>query len=669
VNEHVVSAGPEQPGIVAQLRDVAAACEQTAAGDRFIGDREVLVWARGRLAEATVACRELAAALGTDSTLATEPADSSRFRAADVVVEIARQLQPLLRQATVPAGSGGRDAEPGRLAERRDEADALTARLRQLAADAARLIPRADARTETGAREISRHRLAGHSAALREAAALLQAATQDALALAHPDPAAVSLAEMAVQIRAHDTELREWSTRHPDPADQLLAVGRLVDEHDQAHDSGDEADGFAAAGTVLPAAAPGADVAVTEQDGQAGQDAAPAWARPLVDETANWLLTSYTSEASRTTAANALGIPRAEQLWRGAPTRNAPGAPNPLTFFPWCQRAGVNPLAEMSRDRLREWLGAQQAAGVPAGTRKTRLGYVSAFYREMRLRGKTSFEVPAALPRTERGRLGVLRPPVENPTVAFTLPQVRALRVAARTYRGRGPLVTRDLVTLRHAAMVDLLTTTGIRADELGSAERSDLRRTGPDGRPALHIHGKGAKNRWVRITAVAQESLDAYLAARDAHEAGTELTVGGQVGGKPAATPLLATTSGARLGDEQIARILRSLCASLLLVAAASGSSTMRAHAAALRPIAETIHPHSARHFYARVAEAHGVHIRQIAADLGHSSVAVTEAYLAAADTLENSAAPVLADLITAGEELTLTPIFADVHQSETRF
>lgn len=76
---------------------------------------------------------------------------------------------------------------------------------------------------------------------------------------------------------------------------------------------------------------------------------------------------------------------------------------------------------------------------------------------------------------------------------------------------------------------------------------------------------------------------------------------------------------------------------------------------------IADTIHPHSARHFYARVAEAHGVHIRQLAADLGHSSVAVTEAYLAAADTLENSAAPVLADLITAGEELALQPAFTD--------
>ncbi|WP_143264058.1 hypothetical protein [Amycolatopsis kentuckyensis] len=57
------------------------------------------------------------------------------------------------------------------------------------------------------------------------------------------------------------------------------------------------------------------------------------------------------------------------------------------------------------------------------------------------------------------------------------------------------------------------------------------------------------------------------------------------------------------------------------------------------------------------RVAEAHGVHIRKIAADLGHSSVDVTEGYLAAADTLEGSAAPVLADPIAAGDELALIP------------
>ncbi|SFW11379.1 site-specific integrase [Amycolatopsis australiensis] len=640
--------GPAEPEIAVRLRAAAADCDH-AAGATAAG------WVRERLAAAAAACRDLAAALGTDPTLATEPADSGRLRAVELVLELTRQLHTLLHP--------GPDGEVQD--ERRADADELAARLDALARGAARLVPRADARSETGAREISRRRLVGQAVALREAAQLLQTAAEAALAVEHPDPVAVSLAAMAVQIRAHAHDLTSWASRHPDPAAQLLAGARPVDEHGHAVDiderpGDDAADGFAAAGTVLAAEPPGTGLAAPAEPEE--QEGAPAWARPLVDETAAWLLTGYTRATSRTTAANALGIPRADQrLWRGEPTRNAPEAPNPLTFFPWCQRAGINPLTEMSREHLREWLAAQQAAGVPAGTRKTRLGYVSAFYREMRLRGKTTFEVPAALPRTERGRLGVLRPPVEKPTVALTLAQVRALRVAARTYRGRGPLATRELVALRHAAMVDLLTTTGIRADELCAANRGDLRRAGPDGHPALHIHGKGAKNRWVRITAVALDSLDAYLTARDAHEAGAELTVAGQVGAKPAATPLLATTSSARLGVEQIPRILKSLCTSLLRVAAASGSSTMRAHAAALRPIADTIHPHSARHFYARVAEAHGVHIRQLAADLGHSSVAVTEAYLAAADTLENSAAPVLADLITAGEELALQPAFTD--------
>ena len=70
------------------------------------------------------------------------------------MAEIARQLGWLLRSAVVPEGSGGRGSTPEYLAARRAEADALSTRLQQLAADAARLIPRADSGTETGGREI-----------------------------------------------------------------------------------------------------------------------------------------------------------------------------------------------------------------------------------------------------------------------------------------------------------------------------------------------------------------------------------------------------------------------------------------------------------------------------------------------------------------------------------
>lgn len=187
----------------------------------------------------------------------------------------------------------------------------------------------AAAATETGGREISRHRLAHRGEALQQAAAMLQAANADALTLEHPDPLAVSLAAMAVQIRAHHTDLHAWATLHPDPAELLLGARRLPGgAHDQAADAvggpgADEADGFAAAGTVLTDQAPGTDLDLVAVDGPA-EDVAPAWARPLFDETASWLLTGYTSENSRTTAANARGIPRTDQRWRGTPPRAPP---------------------------------------------------------------------------------------------------------------------------------------------------------------------------------------------------------------------------------------------------------------------------------------------------------------------------------------------------------
>ncbi|WP_439381608.1 hypothetical protein [Amycolatopsis lexingtonensis] len=235
----------------------------------------------------------------------------------------------------------------------------------------------------------------------------------------------MSLAAIAVRIRAHDTALREWSARHPD---QPLARSGPIDIPAPAGDFQveDAVDGFGH-GHRLTDTVPGAELAAPHGGDRADEQklAAPAWARPLVDETANWLLTGYTSESSRTTAANAPRRPRVDQRWHGEPTMDVPDAPNPLTFFPWCQRAGINPLTEMSRDRPREWLGAQAAAGVPTGTRKTT---------------------------------------VNSPTAAFTLAQIQASRVAARTYRGRSPRETRKLVALRHVALVALMTTTGIRA-------------------------------------------------------------------------------------------------------------------------------------------------------------------------------------------------------------
>ncbi|SFW88372.1 hypothetical protein [Amycolatopsis australiensis] len=64
--------------MVAALRAAAGACEDAAGGgDRVARDREVLAWARSRLSGVAIACRQLPAVLGTDPTLATEPAEAT----------------------------------------------------------------------------------------------------------------------------------------------------------------------------------------------------------------------------------------------------------------------------------------------------------------------------------------------------------------------------------------------------------------------------------------------------------------------------------------------------------------------------------------------------------------------------------------------------------------
>jgi site-specific recombinase XerD len=378
--------------------------------------------------------------------------------------------------------------------------------------------------------------------------------------------------------------------------------------------------------------------------------AAPVWARAAVDDAARWLHTSYESTATRTAYATALGIPRADQaLWRGEPThRNARELPQPTAFFPWCAQAGLDPYTGMTRDALKVWVTVQTNVGVSKSTQKARIGAVSAWYKEMRYRGHTTFEVPAALPRSERQNLGVSTPDPKHPTVPLTMPQVRALRVAADLDPGT--------MRLRNRAIVAALTTTGIRADELCRLTRADARRAGADGKPTLYIHGKGRKNRVVRLPSMALTLIEEYLEHRAATEISTEVArVGqvGQVGGKPLEQPVFVTTSGARLQPQHVTDMLRYLCRVPGKVK--SPSSTIRTHALQLKAIAASIHPHAARHFYAITAEAHGVSVRQISLDLGHSSVAVTERYLEQGRQLAGSAAGIIADLITAGEDLVL--------------
>lgn len=80
-------------------------------------------------------------------------------------------------------------------------------------------------------------------------------------------------------------------------------------------------------------------------------------------------------------------------------------------------------------------------------------------------------------------------------------------------------------------------------------------------------------------------------------------------------------------------------------------GTSAMRTHAAELRRIGDTLHPHSARHLCAVAAESHGIPVRQITRDLGRSCLAITEASLERGCSLARTVARTLAELLTAGQ------------------
>lgn len=584
------------------LLQAARACDD--AQGRLAGEEPGRARAREILAAAAQACRDVGAALDTDPTLATEPPTSARLRPADLVAELARQLRSRLASAGP---------------ERWADTEALAARLHALAGEAIAAVPRADHDTVSGSRRISRARLSAECDRIAEAAAALRDAAEAALRVPHPDPLALSLAATAAQLERHRRDL----AADPVPG----ADGAPLDPDLRAE--------LAAAGELL-----------------AAEDAAPDWARPTIDAAAQWLHTAYTSANTKKAHANALGIPRADQhLWRGAPThRNARELPSATAFFPWCAATGLNPHTDMTRDRLRTWFTVQDQAGVAKTTQKARLGAVSAWYREMRYRGATTFEPPAALPQEERAILGVSVPAPQTPTVPLTMGQARALRIAAERYPGAP--------RRRYRAAVAVLTTTGIRAEELCALNRADLHRAGPDGDPALYIAGKGRKRRWVKLARMALELVDDYLAEQDAAATSAAPALPGQVSAKPADRPLFATATGSRLQSQQVTDMLRYLARSLVRAAAGTTSSTLRGHAAHLRPVAGTLHPHSIRHFYALVAEANGIPIRQISRDLGHSSVSVTEAYLDHGRALLGSAAPVLADLITAGEDLALPAV-----------
>lgn len=354
----------------------------------------------------------------------------------------------------------------------------------------------------------------------------------------------------------------------------------------------------------------------------------------------------YASVNTRLAYARDLGIPLDwvpgyvapdPQRRRGRRRRDQPTG---LEWLPWCLRNGFPSFAEIRVEDVERWLDELAQAGYSDATRGRMLSAVSAFYRKYLLREGLAGHNPAALVdrRTQHLNQASGTP---SATVRWSFEACRALLLAAHLLADHTRNGHRD------RAMVEVLIGTGVRAEELVSTSVTDYRRLAPGDIGVLRVHGKGAKDREVALTAPVADALDTYLARR---RPPSVPAIRGQVG-LTRAEPLFVTSTGQRVHASHVTAVLRRLCATFVSdpharprqgrglgeLLTTSQAALIATHLESLR---DTIHPHSARHSYATHAVERGVPPRQVQRDLGHAALSTTEGYLHDEDNVRNSGA-----------------------------
>jgi site-specific recombinase XerD len=293
-----------------------------------------------------------------------------------------------------------------------------------------------------------------------------------------------------------------------------------------------------------------------------------------------------------------------------------------LHWFRWLVAHELDPL-HVKSVHVKEWLSDLADAGAAPSTRDAFRTAAKALYEYL-----AEVELVDANPvAINRRRLGLDVTQNTSPTIVLTPAQVRALLRSAGT---RSPRQT-ALSVARELAMVALFTL-GLRVSEVCYLNRADLHVT--RGRRALRVHGKGGKERVVYLSTLADDGLAAYLTMLDS-AAGSVVTQL-RANEPHAMTPLIVTRRGNRYTRQELWRVLRRI--------AASGGDE-------LADIAEAIHPHALRHFYATAGVDSGAPESDVSLDLGHSSTEVTRrVYVHAARSPERSAVDIVAHAIQHG-------------------
>lgn len=188
------------------LLNAAVRCE--SSGARLLGQDPARIRTRALLTTLATQIRAAAVVFVLDPTLAQEP-QSPRWRSMDLLVEMSRQLLPLLQQAW-DTRRGATATCP--IPELWAEAIALHERAIQIAQSIPDLVPRHEPTSSDGQRAISIERLAPHSDTIAEAAALIRHAAALALMTTNPDPRAVELDTVADRLDRIAVELDDLET-------------------------------------------------------------------------------------------------------------------------------------------------------------------------------------------------------------------------------------------------------------------------------------------------------------------------------------------------------------------------------------------------------------------------------------------------------------------------
>ena len=253
-------------------------------------------------------------------------------------------------------------------------------------------------------------------------------------------------------------------------------------------------------------------------------------------------------------------------------------------YLGYLAEAGSDPLSAESAT-VRGFLASLEERGLKASSAARRLSAVRQFHKFLYAEGYAAVDPTAAVQTPKQGR-GLPK--------VLTVDEVDRLLGAAREAAERPEAEPGEaLRAVRMLCLLELLYATGLRVSELIALPRSAARTR----ERFLVVRGKGAKERLVPLTEVAQEAARVYLGGLERSGAG--------------AGPWLfpADSASGHLTRQAFARDLKTAAA-----------------AAGLR--ADRVSPHVLRHAFASHLLQNGADLRVVQELLGHADIATTQIY-----------------------------------------